>query len=321
MRQILGALFFTVVTHGLAAPNWQLTYEIKLDQLQSVEEVAFSRQGNAVAVRGQNGVVQVWGVPVAKKLSEIKQTAQAIALDGGANRLVTVSNEEPRLRVWIVSGGKLERSISADGTVAAIAFSPDDKRLIAAVGNRVKEWDLTSGKLIRTVGDFSSPVAALSFRRDGRQIAAAGIDDGKDGVQLWSYPEWQSLKTLRCEFPGKTCRLDFSPDGAKLLIAHTQHGPGRIWNVETGKPEKDLRSLHCRSRFDSEKEILAQTAPITQSLTSIDLRTEKRSNRFARRAGEDLSAWERSETGNLVALGIENHPHGAEPSRLQIYSR
>jgi WD40 repeat protein len=86
--------------------------------------------------------------------------------------------------------------------VAAMAFSPDGKRLAtgggagdAPRGTGVKLWDVVTGRETSALGDPSAVVRSLVFSPDGMRLAAAagemsiinnfGQSGGKSVVTIW----------------------------------------------------------------------------------------------------------------------------------------
>ncbi|MBK8727448.1 MAG: WD40 repeat domain-containing protein, partial [Holophagaceae bacterium] len=70
----------------------------------------------------------------------------------------------------------------------SIAISADSQTLICRFDNRMSEFDLDSGRIIRDL-DFGEPVPALQFAPDGRLFGAYGFTDGKvDAAYGWFDP-------------------------------------------------------------------------------------------------------------------------------------
>ena len=113
------------------------------------------------------------------------------------------------------AGGNMlfgEKRLRHDGEIAAIAFSPDSKKLATAGGNTVCLWDSQSGALLaHTAVKGSQPVAGVAFASDSTAIVLAG--------NLWTW-DFGAKPTLRMVGPkdGDFMHIAVSPDG-KLLAA------------------------------------------------------------------------------------------------------
>jgi WD40 repeat protein len=115
----------------------------------------------------------------------------ALSADG---RHVTIYWRNDPLTVWDAATGKRLKTLS-DGNVAAVAYSPDGRRVAAIVSgdpSSIRLWDLGSGKEL--------------WHRD---------------LAVW-YAGWADEKTLA-----------FSPDGKAVALTHWRNV--RIWDAATGK--------------------------------------------------------------------------------------
>ncbi|RKU33282.1 hypothetical protein C6499_01530 [Candidatus Poribacteria bacterium] len=77
--------------------------------------------------------------------------------------------------LWILKGHA--------GTVTSVAFSPSGKILASgSADQRVRLWDLTTGKLLHTFSNHTSKISALAFARD--DVLVSGSSDGT--VFIWN---------------------------------------------------------------------------------------------------------------------------------------
>jgi WD40 repeat protein len=104
---------------------------------QSVDCLAFSQDGNFLAIAGQNGQLQIWKI------------------NNGLPELMTTL-EYPK--IWI----------------DRLVWNPSQNQLAYSLGKRVHVWDATSQKIVISRNFEASSVLALDWRRDGRYLAIAG---------------------------------------------------------------------------------------------------------------------------------------------------
>jgi WD40 repeat protein/uncharacterized caspase-like protein len=126
-------------------------------------------------------------------------------------------------------------------TVTSVAFSPDGKLLAAAdLENTVKLWDVSSGKVTRTlvkragVIEPDGSINSLAFSPDGKTLVSAGYRS----IQLWDIATGQA-RTLE-KFDIISYSFALSPDG-KVVAAGLQDSTIKLWEVATG------RELHTLS--------------------------------------------------------------------------
>jgi WD40 repeat protein len=67
--------------------------------------------------------------------------------------------------------------------VSSVAFSPDGRLLASGSWDeRVKIWEVASGRLLHTLSGHSSFVSSVAFSPDGRLLASGSRDNT---VKIW----------------------------------------------------------------------------------------------------------------------------------------
>jgi WD40 repeat protein len=121
--------------------------------------------------------------------------------------------------------------------VRSLAFSPDGK-LLASGGSdlKIKLWDVTTGKELRTLTGHFASVLALAFSPDGKLLASRGKNE--EQVRIWDLATGTELKSVT---GAADARIQFSPDG-QLLVVASSHGSIKLWNVGSGTELKTLQT-------------------------------------------------------------------------------
>jgi hypothetical protein len=118
--------------------------------------------------------------------------------------------------------------------VAAVAFSPDGKRLASGVYGRVTVWDLETAKPVKFLTNVLGAVNDLKFSPDGRLLAVAGGQPSARGdLRLFDTTEWKLVHSLGGHLD-TVSGVAFSPDGSKLASASFDKTV-RLWDVKAGK--------------------------------------------------------------------------------------
>jgi WD40 repeat protein/tetratricopeptide (TPR) repeat protein len=164
----------------------------------------------------------------------------AFAPDG--RQLAAPKNgDDSAVGVWDVDTRSEIAALRAQGTVAALAFGAQGRRLAigAWVGRRnhgeVAIWDLAIGRVIRTIGAGTRPIRAVAFSADGRRVAAGGGDGlSKDSgwACAWDAETGASLVTL--DRAGPILALAFDPDGSRFAAAEFTEQILHLWDLATG---------------------------------------------------------------------------------------
>jgi WD40 repeat protein len=122
-----------------------------------------------------------------------------------------------------------------EGSVIAVSVFPDRRRMVTgSTDGTLCLWNLKDGVLLKALEGHNAQVSAVAVSRDGRLIASG---DNNGELIVWDGDTGEHLTTFGIYDdgdPGKKRRvtsLDFSPDGATLVIA-SEHSTG-MWCTKT----------------------------------------------------------------------------------------
>ncbi len=207
--------------------------------LESATQVLYSPDGRMLATFGENAV-GVWNVADWKPLLQFKGLQDsATCVFSADSRLLAIGGKGKLVRVWDLRRKKLIHRLSGhEGSVDAIAFSPDSKLLATASHDRdgrrrvdttVRLWNVTDGQLATRLPGLSRDLTALGFTPDGR--LATG--DKRGLITLWDI---RSGKALR-QFTGLHTMVSsiLFPDSARMIAAGWRDPEVLEWDLATGK--------------------------------------------------------------------------------------
>ena len=154
-----------------------------IEGLDAMTTLAFSSDGNLLAVGRDDGAVQLW-------------------------RLESDENEAPVRLDWTRSAGR--------APVRSLEFSPNGNMLVSRnAGDAVRLWAAqTSYELPLAPQAQRSPIAP-AFSADSRSLALA---NGENGVEIFDIALEKSLHSLP-PLGEKTGHLAFAPDAELLVVA------------------------------------------------------------------------------------------------------
>jgi hypothetical protein len=125
---------------------------------------------------------------------------------------------------------------------AALALTPDGKRIVVGSNSgRIDVYDLSTGKLERTIQESGSAVRLLTVSSDGLRLAAS---KGQGEVQVWDLPADKVMQTFKVRSTGddrgQVERLAFGPGGKVLFtgadaFTNGENGGATAWDPTTGK--------------------------------------------------------------------------------------
>ena len=207
---------------------------------QPVWNTAFSHSGDRVASAADDGTVTVSSVPDGRPRYTIRATRAGgvqMVVFSRDDRLLATASADGRVALWNADGGTLIRQLRGkpDTDAAGVDFSPDGTAVLAAVGARVRTWNVSDGAPIRSFA-ASDHFEDAVFSPDGR-IAGAN-DDGT--VRVWEAATGRRLLTLAPGL-GSVLVVAYSHDG-RFLAAGTDNGAAVIWDAHTGRQVRVLMS-------------------------------------------------------------------------------
>jgi len=239
---------------------------------------SFAVSSTAQTVRPKIDVV----LQLASSLSEddpygVNATALAFSPD---RRLVASGDTNGVVKLWNVADGRLIRTISHPQQVAAVAFTPDGRRVITAAGI-IRSWDAETGRLIHTFEESFRTSAVLAVSSDGLRVvagsnhAAAGEWDIASGRKVRDY--------VNDLFGGPVRAAAFSHDRQLLATAH-DGGLIRLWNTETTDVIQTFKAIQT---FKGDSQPITQLSFSPDGARLLSYNTAGRANVWEVARGKD----------------------------------
>ena len=204
---------------------------------QSVNDAVFSPNGEWIGTASDDAKVRRFdarkgaliGLPFPHEAA-----VKALAISPN-NQWLASATAAGSLRIWEVESNRVHQHFHLNGPVRLIRFSPDSKRLAAAVDHekgpwQVQVWEVESGKPVTRPLVHSNRIFGLAFSPDGQLLAVPGTDQFAHVWQLAT-----GLESFRAGHAAIVRSATFSPDGRYLLTASVDH-TARLWDVATGDP-------------------------------------------------------------------------------------
>ncbi|REJ88130.1 MAG: hypothetical protein DWQ34_23190 [Planctomycetota bacterium] len=217
--------------------NNQLTHTVEVGA--APEDVAFSADGERVAVTSTTGLIHVYDTTEAQLVQELAAAEQEAqhAIQFGPDRTIVTGGAAGVVHVWAEASPASVGTLSGHSAqVNDLAFSADGATLVSAGSDQTARlWDIATRAQTKQFAGHTGHVYGAAFAPDGARIATAGVDGT---VRLWDVAGGNQTSQLTDgETPPPAFDVSFNPDGS-MLAACGPDGAIRIWNTASGALER-----------------------------------------------------------------------------------
>lgn len=215
--------------------------------------VTFSHDGSmlALAVSSSSTVSTIEIIDpntgaLVRQIDAAVRTYLAFSPDG---RQLAAANDDQTVTLWDPATGKEVRRLGVGSWLDifkkqskdhldVIAFSADGRKLAAAAGKTLMQFDVADGKVLSTV-ETGDSIKALAFSPDGRTLATASAAN----IDIRDADTGASLHKLESQAGFGKLSLAFSPDG-RLLASGGGDKLVRLWDVTNWSYARTIESVN-----------------------------------------------------------------------------
>ena len=177
---------------------------------------------------GSNGT-SIWSTVSGKKLSSLSgNPLLGISQDGSL--IATSPDDKFAINIWNTVHSHQINSLALKIASNSVAFSADNRFLVAAVEKAARIWDISAKKQTNILAGHDAEVSTVDFSPDG-SVVLTGSDDAT--VRLWDVKSGKQVVTLR-GMKAPVLAAMFSADGRTIMTA-SEDNTVRLWRKS---PEK-----------------------------------------------------------------------------------
>jgi WD40 repeat protein len=209
-----------------------------------VESVCWSPDGERVVSGSYDGTARVWDGKSAEPvqgLNPIKtghNYVYAVSYSPGAKMIATGGYSESGIKIWDAKTGKLLTKIELEQSVWSLAWTSDEKKLIAGSIGSIMIFDTTTWQQIAVLEGHTRAVCSLTLFQNNLLLASTSFDRT---ARLWNIdfnlqvgPPLQHENEVWC--------AAFSTDGKLLSTACTDDN-AYVWDIEATLKTAGLEGL------------------------------------------------------------------------------
>ena len=170
-----------LATAGVHVKLWDTRSWSEITTLRHDEwvwAIAFSTDGKLLATGDDNGQVNVWNLQNSRTVAQLQADSNSVyAVQFSPNdRLLAGAGYEGKVKLWKVPNWESHGTLTSNGTVSEISFSPDSSTLATPGYESVDLWAVSVGENITTLTGHTDWVRATDFSPDGNALISGGTD-------------------------------------------------------------------------------------------------------------------------------------------------
>ena len=196
-------------------------------------DVAISPHGkHLVSVSGDDRTIRIWDLDSGELIqtigANIGPTTSVQYTPDGTMFITGAIGSDRTFKFWDAKTFQLlKTSPQQPGFINDLAISNDGTKLVAAVRNFVKIWDLSTLQEIRSIKGPRLDINMIAISPNNRTVATAN----KEGtIMLFDLVTGRKITTLQGH-QGWVLSLDFSPDG-KYLYSGAEDKIVKVWQLQ-----------------------------------------------------------------------------------------
>jgi WD40 repeat protein len=224
----------------------------------SIASLCFSSDGSELVTCGADGVVQVWSVPLGRKLAGcVGFTGLPVNSVDTKGSLVLASSDRA---CWVWQQPqqqqqqqqqheskaplKLLHKLTGHASTVVTAKLTPDSRHAASGGREIKLWDIATGDCTRTIDAFSKCLA-LDVNEQGSLLVTGHADKG---LRLWDLRTAKRVDAVEALHTAPITSVAFSRDGDRVLTCSMDHSLEVLRTTALQRHDQRLRLAHPEFR-------------------------------------------------------------------------
>lgn len=184
-----------IATGGRHAKLWDaytLNQIVTLKHHDWVWAVDFSSDGKRLATGDNRGQVNVWDLQRQQTITQLHVDSKFVTAVQFSpnNRILAGAGYDGKIKLWKAPNWGDHGTLTANGTIFNISFSPDSSMLTSTGYESVNLWKVDSGEKITTLTGHTGWVKAVVFSPDGSALMSGGEDET---LRLWDVTPHRSI--------------------------------------------------------------------------------------------------------------------------------
>ncbi len=195
-----------------------------------VRSLQISADGQLVVAGSEDKTVSMWNVASGVRFISITAHYKPVncVVMSADSKMVASASDDNTFILWDTTNGKQIRLFPVTSGVRSLAFTKDGTGIISGEQNgTVSQWELATGRLVKTISKVPGEVNSLAFNADGSLLAI-----GAYTLHIWR-PADDAFAAPFKGFTNSITSLAFNK-AASILATGNQDGRISLWDIKTG---------------------------------------------------------------------------------------
>lgn len=195
--------------------------------------LAASPDGSQFLIGGDNRIAELWDVKTKKLIKVFKghnNWLNNMTFSPDGSQILT-GDGDGFVKLWNVKSGALVHTFKVPQSTNKLAYSPQNKYILAVCEEEVSVWSLQTKKQVQKISPNKRPVTAVAFSPNGSKTLL-----GINGlVKIWNNHTGKFegiLKGYKSEDGVELNSIAVLPDNSGLLTGH-QGRSVQLWSLKT----------------------------------------------------------------------------------------
>ena len=184
-----------IATGGRHAKLWDArTYNeiVTLRHTDWVWAVAFSSDSQLLATGDNSGQVNIWNPQSQRVVTQFHADSDSVytVQFSPDDQILAAAGYEGKVKLWTVPTWISHGTLTSNGTISDMSFSPDSSTLATTGYTAVNLWGVNTGENIGTLTGHTDWVRGTAFSPDGSALISGGTDST---LRLWDVTPYRSI--------------------------------------------------------------------------------------------------------------------------------